>query len=154
MRRVTSSSNLNLVPKQPRKVSPFAAIKPPQRDKRVPAKLWDLPRRIEQANLAGPRYNQTELAQKSGLSQSVISKLSNWQNIYGIRLDTIYALARALKVSVAWLLGEADATETHGARPRLPAAADPNATKRERSTHRRMKLAKGTGGSRRRHPAG
>lgn len=85
------------------------------RDERVPEGLWDLPLRIQRANDAGPRCNQTELAELAGLAQSVISKVMNRNNLYGIRLETLYKLAGALNVSVLWLLGESRARK---ARPR------------------------------------
>lgn len=115
--------------------------RPPQRDERIPARLWELPRRVERANLAGPKYNQHELARKSQVSQSVISKLGSWSNLYGIRLDTIYRLAAALKVSVCWLLGETT-TEMRRAPPRSTSTATP-AAKTERPTHRRLRVGKG-----------
>lgn len=92
-----------------RKAPPISITMPSARDERVPARLRRLPQRIAQANAAGPGYNQTELAEKSGLSQSVISKLASSSNLFGLRLGTIYRLAGALGVSVSWLLGETDA---------------------------------------------
>jgi len=99
---------------------PFVACARPERDVRVPEPLWDLPLRIEQANARGPRYNQTELADSAGLSQSVVSKLSNWTSLYGIRIDTIYKLASALDVSVPWLLGESKTKRAGKRRPSSP----------------------------------
>lgn len=120
--------------------TPFAVGKAPRRDERIPARLWALPRRIERANLNGPRFNQLELARKSKLSKSVISRLLSWSNLYAIQLQTIYRLARALQVSVAWLLGEdAGAEPARGAEaPRRP--KEPRA---ERPTHRRLRVSKG-----------
>lgn len=102
---------MTLVPKrQNRKPRPFVARAfappPPAPDPRAHAGLLELPLRLQRANEAGPRYNQSELAEKSGLSQSVISKIANSANLYGIRLDTIYRLADALGVSVCSLLGD------------------------------------------------
>jgi DNA-binding Xre family transcriptional regulator len=88
-----------------RNPKPFEAAEM-ERDARVPERLWELPERVARANAAGPRYNQTELAENSQLSQSVISKIANRSNLYGIRLETIYKLAQALDVSVPWILGE------------------------------------------------
>jgi len=115
--------------KKPRKTTPFFADDPPEQDPRVPALLWELPRRIEQANEAGPRYNQTELAHKSGLSQSRISKIASWSNLAGLRLDTIYKLADALDCSLAWLLGEEQALVRRAPARRVSKAARRPASK-------------------------
>jgi len=124
-------------PQKPRvrrrlKPKPFvalAATPEPIRDERVPEPLWNLPVRVEQANALGPRYNQTELAEKSGLSQAVISKLANRTNLVGIRLETLYKLAGALDVTVPWLLGE-----TSRRRPRRkPGSRGTRTSKRTRS---------------------
>jgi DNA-binding Xre family transcriptional regulator len=113
-----------------RKYPPFAVTKNAEHDPRVPAPLRRMPHRIEQANDAGPRYNQSELAQKSGLAQSVISKLTRSSNLYGVRLETIYKLAAALKVSVSWLLGESDSPERKPRRRSPPAPPAPTATRK------------------------
>lgn len=107
-------------PPRPRKSKLFAAGALPPRDERVPAKLWELPVRIARANAAGPRYNQKELADKSGLSQSVLSKLNSWSNLFGLRLDTLYKLASALGTSVAYLLGEGGTATGKPRRRRAP----------------------------------
>lgn len=125
-------------------MTPFAVAKPaPPRDERIPARLWGLPRRIEQANLAGPRYNQLELSRRAQLAPSVVCRLASWSNLYGLRLDTIYRLARALKVSVAWLLGETATNQVRPAPSARPTPAAPaSKEKRERPTHRRLKVSK------------
>ncbi len=107
------------VPKSPRRrrTRPFSVVEPTDPDERIPEGLRELPRRIEEANQAGPRYNQSELAIRSGLSQSVISKLAGSTNLFGVRLDTVYKLAAALNVSVSYLLGESD-DPTRQTRPR------------------------------------
>ena len=102
-----SRDNVETVPR-PRKTTPFTANPDAQPDERVHERLWELPQRIERANAAGPRYNQTQLAHKMGVTQSVVSKLASGSTLYGVRLGTIYALSEALNVSVAWLLGESD----------------------------------------------
>ena len=64
----------------------------------------------------------------------------SWSNLNGIQLNTIYRLARALRVSVAWLLGEDTSA------PPRPRAAVPTAEKvhkTDRPTHRRLKVSKG-----------
>lgn len=111
--QVPSRDNVRDVPKKrkPRKTTPFAAKVDDGRDlrdERVHERLWELPQRIERANAEGPRYNQTQLAHKMGVTQSVISKLASGSNLYGLRLGTIYALSEALDVSVGWLLGEGE----------------------------------------------
>lgn len=97
-----------------RRITPFRAKiddeRDDRRDDRVPERLRDLPRRVEQAN-ERHGYNQTVLAHKMGVTQSVLSNLSRGSNLYGLRLSTIYALAEVLEVSVAWLLGEGDSPE-------------------------------------------
>lgn len=114
---------------RPRTTYPYRVDAAPERDPRVPPQVWALPKRLEQANLDGPRYNQTELARKSGLSQSVLSKLGSWSAIYGIRLDTLYRLSAALDVSVAWLLGETDVRERTAPSSRtVPRSAPPAPT--------------------------
>lgn len=94
---------------RPRKRKVLAVTPPLELDERIAARLRKLPQRVARANDRGPRYNQAELASKSRLSQSVISKLVNSSNLFGLRLDTIYRLAAALETSVAYLLGEAPA---------------------------------------------
>jgi transcriptional regulator with XRE-family HTH domain len=89
-----------------KKMRPLKVNAPEETDERLPDGLRDLPQRVAEANRAGPRYNGIELARQSGLSQSVISRLANSSNLFGIRLDTIYRLAEALNVSVSSLLGE------------------------------------------------
>jgi hypothetical protein len=64
----------------------------------------------------------------------------SWSNLNGIQLNTIYRLARALKVSVAWLLGEDTASPR---RTRATAPAAEKVHKTERPTHRRLKVSKG-----------
>jgi hypothetical protein len=126
--------------RKPTPEAPIAANKPARRDASIPPRLWELPTRIERANSAGPRFTQLELARRSQLSQSVISRLMSWSNLNGIQLATIYRLARALKVSVAWLLGEEPQP------PRQPRAAVPageKVHKTERPTHRRLRVGKG-----------
>ena len=126
--------------RKPTSEAPIAANKPARRDASIPPRLWELPTRIERANSAGPRFTQLELARKSQLSQSVISRLMSWSNLNGLQLATVYRLARALKVSVSWLLGE----DTQPARPaRAPVPTAEKVHKTERPTHRRLKVSKG-----------
>lgn len=94
----------------------------------MPDALWQLPERIERANADGPRYNQTELAEQAGITQSVISKLSTRSNLRALHLDTIVRVAAALDVTVGWLLGE-----TPAATPRRP----PRPRRRVRPAKRR-----------------
>lgn len=111
--------------RKPRKTTPFAAKVDDGRDlrdERVHERLWELPQRIEQANAKGPRYNQTQLAHKMGVTQSVVSKLASGSNLYGLRLGTLYALSEALDVSLAWLLGES-ASSAPPSRKRPPPPA-------------------------------
>ena len=90
----------------PRTFPPFSANRPAVRDKRVPRPVWGLPSRVVFANRVGPRYSQSELARQCGVVQSVISQLVSWKALYGMRLETLYKIAKALDVSVPWLLGE------------------------------------------------
>jgi transcriptional regulator with XRE-family HTH domain len=60
-------------------------------------------RRLKQARRQ-KGMKQPELAKKSGVSQSTISKLERGE-LDGSRADTQIALARALGVAVEWLLG-------------------------------------------------
>jgi transcriptional regulator with XRE-family HTH domain len=120
------------VPKlrQSRKTRPFVARAfappPPGPDEeRVHAGLLELPLRVQRANEAGPRYNQSELAKRSGLSQSVISKLANSANLYGVRLDTVYRLAGALGVSVCALLADGEPPSRGAAARRQPRKTTP-----------------------------
>lgn len=127
------SPNLRLARRYTSK--PFEAKEPAERDARVPESLWELPRRVERANAVGPRYNQTELAENSQLSQSVISKLASWSNLYGLRLDTLFKLAAALNVSVSWLLGD---TKSPRRAPR-PVPIKPASQRRNKPTKKGKK---------------
>lgn len=101
-----TTSGVTAVPKRKKATKPYSVSEPKQRDDRVSDSLWGLPRRVEQANRDGGfNYSQLELAQKAELAQSVLSKIASYQNLVGLRVETIDKLSAALKVSVPWLLG-------------------------------------------------
>ncbi len=102
-----------LIRTRQRKNKPFSVTEPPVRDERVSDKVWGLPRRVETANRDGGfNYSQLQLAQAAELSQSLLSNLAAYHNLYGVRLDSLEKLAKALNVTLGWLLGEEPAIDS------------------------------------------
>lgn len=96
-----------------RKTRPFSVSEPRERDERVSDRIWEIPRRIEQVNREnGLNYSQFQLSKVSGVSQSLLSHLSTYQNLFGIRVDTVERLSAALNTSLGRLLGEASGSDT------------------------------------------
>lgn len=73
----------------------------------LPVELRELPRRIAECNDAGPRYQQSVIAEKSGLSKAALSRLAFYKQLGGLRVVTLCRIAATLNVSVSTLLGDA-----------------------------------------------
>jgi hypothetical protein len=96
-----------------RKTRRFFVSEPRERDDRVSARIWEIPRRIEQVNREnGLNYSQFQLSKVSGVSQSLLSHLAAYKNLFGIRVDTVERLSVALETSLARLLGENIGSDT------------------------------------------
>jgi transcriptional regulator with XRE-family HTH domain len=122
--------------KQRRKTHPFAAVPPAKPDLSLPTALRELPQRIAEANWAGPRYGQSELAARAGLAPSTLSRLAFSTNLVAFRVDTLCRIAAALDVSVAALLGDGPPprpVRKKTARKRVPKPAPKPARKKTRA---------------------
>jgi transcriptional regulator with XRE-family HTH domain len=72
----------------------------------VPDALWFLPERVHAAaKQIDPLMTQDGSAERSGLSQTFISRLLGFERLEGMKIETVLKLAVGLGVSVDTLLG-------------------------------------------------